>query len=144
MPIALHRMKLRLLLLIIGLSLIGPSFALRSVHAFEAVEVEVVIRNSTYEFHGGILKPNQPAVIHLRNMDDITHGFMSDIFDNIDVEIETSGGTIYGKAMKGVHIYPQEEIEMRFTPLVPGQYKFHCDLHPKMKGELLVMSVGTV
>jgi plastocyanin len=130
----------RIIFLMIGFFLIAPS---SSPRALSGVEVEVVIRNSTFEFHGGILKPNEPAVIHLQNTDDIRHGFMSSLFENVEVEVETAGGVVYGKNIRGVHVDPGEAIEIRFTPLMSGQYTFRCDLHPKMKGELLVLSIGT-
>jgi hypothetical protein len=42
--------------------------------------VEIIIRNSTFEFQGGILKPDQAATIVIHNQDQITHGFTSTWF----------------------------------------------------------------
>ena len=107
-------------------------------------EIEIVIRDSTFEFHGGVIKPHEPATIRLRNLDNIRHGFTSSLFQELNVEVLTEGGDIYGHGIKGVPISPGQEMEIRFTPTGQGRHSFRCDLHPKMKGELLVFSVGTV
>ena len=107
-------------------------------------KIEVTIRNSTYEFQGAGLKPDQPAVIVLNNLDKITHGFMSPLLGQQEVEIESKGATTYGKGIKGLHINPGETVTIRFIPTRPGRYKFECDIHPNMKGEILTLSIGEV
>jgi len=37
--------------------------------AMEPGKVEIVIRNYTFEFQGGALRPNQPGTIFLKNLD---------------------------------------------------------------------------
>ena len=106
--------------------------------------IEVTIRNSTFEFQGAVLKLNQPAVIVLKNLDQITHGFMSPLLGQQEVEIESKGATTYGKGIRGLHINPGETVMIRFMPTKPGRYTFECDIHPNMKGEILALSIGEV
>jgi plastocyanin len=106
--------------------------------------LDVTIRNSTFEFKGMVLKPNQPAVIVLKNLDKITHGFMSTLLGQQEVEIESKGATTYGKGIRGLHINPGETATIRFIPMKPGRYSFECDIHPNMKGEILLLSIGEV
>ena len=123
------------------LALISPS-VLRAGQ--ETGAVSIVIRDSTYEFRGGALRPNEPAAITLRNEDKIQHGFTSELFETFDVRIEGHGAITYGRGIQGVYIKPGETIRIQFTPTDPGQISFRCDLHPNMKGELLIISIRTV
>jgi hypothetical protein len=112
--------------------------------AQDTEQVKIVIRKSTYEYHGGVLKPNVPVTVVLQNLDDEQHGFTSSLFDGLNVEVEANGGVAFGKGIKGVHIDPGEVMQIRFIPIAQGEFKFQCDLHPFMKGELLILSVGSV
>jgi len=107
-------------------------------------KVEIVIRNSTYEVQGGILRPNEASTIVLRNLDKIQHGFNSSLLAELDLQVETDGATVYGKGIKGVHINPGGTVRLHFIPTQPGRFSFQCDLHPSMKGELLLLSVGAI
>jgi plastocyanin len=42
-----------------------------------------------------------------------------------------------------VHVQPGKTLSIQLIPSGPGQYRFECDIHPGMKGELLLLSVGT-
>ena len=106
--------------------------------------VEIVIRNSTFEFHGGILKPDQTAVIIIHNQDQITHGFTSTLFADFEVQVESNGVTTLGRGIKGVHIDPGKSVRISFLPNRPGKFSFRCDLHPNMKGELLILSIESL
>lgn len=110
----------------------------------ESGAVSIVIRDSIFEFRATALRPNEPATITLRNEDKIQHGFTSELFETFDVRIEGHGVITYGRGIQGLYIKPGETIRILFTPVHPGQISFHCDLHPKMKGELLIISIGTV
>ena len=112
--------------------------------AQEPGKMTVTIRNSAFEFQGAVLRPDQPAVITLKNLDKITHGFMSPLLGQQEVEIETKGATTYGRGVRGVHINPGETVTIRFVPTKPGRYSFECDIHPNMKGEILSLSIGEV
>jgi plastocyanin len=107
--------------------------------------LNVTIRDYTFEFKGTVLKPDQPVVITLKNLDKVTHGFMSPLLGQQEVEIESKGATTYGKGIRGLHINPGETVTIRFTPMKPGRYQFQCDIHPNMKkGEVLLLSIGEV
>ncbi len=131
-------------LLIFGLPflflLIVPSF----LKAQGTGEIKIVIRNTAYEFSGGIVKPDQPVTIFLQNMDNIEHGFTSKLMEEFSVEVETPGVLTFGRGIKGVHIKPGEKIQIHFTPSRPGSFNFQCDIHPSMKGELFVLSVEAI
>jgi hypothetical protein len=106
--------------------------------------VEIVIRNSTFEFHGGVLKPDQPAAIVIHNQDQLTHGFTSTLLADFDVKVESNGVTTMGKGIKGVHIDPGKTVRISFLPNRPGKFAFQCDIHPKMKGEFLLLSIESI
>jgi len=103
-----------------------------------------VIRNYTFEFQGGALRPNEPGTIVLKNSDKVQHGFTSPFLAEQDVQVEAAAGTTYGKGIRGVYINPGETLKIHFTPNRPGSFQFRCDLHTNMKGELLFLSVQGV
>lgn len=107
-------------------------------------KVEIVIRNNTFEFQGGALRPNEQGTIVLRNLDKVQHGFTSPYLEEQEVRVESASGTAYGKGIRGVYINPGETLQIRFTPNRPGSLSFRCDLHPDMKGELVLLSVQGV
>lgn len=109
-----------------------------------AGKVEIVIRNYTFEFQGGALRPNEPGTILLKNLDKVQHGFTSPVLAEQDVRVESSAGIAYGKGIKGVYINPGETLQIHFIPNRPGSFPFRCDLHPNMKGEFLILSVEGV
>ena len=112
--------------------------------AQDTEQIKIVIRKSTYEYHGKVLKPNVPVTVVLQNLDEEQHGFTSTLFEGLEVEVETNGGVTFGKGIKGVHIDPGEVMQIRFIPTAQGEFTFQCDLHPFMEGELLILSVGSV
>jgi plastocyanin len=131
------------------LLIIGSSLSIFFLYAIAPAEqqsgkVEIVIRNSTYEFQGGTLRPDESSTIVLRNLDAIEHGFTSTLLEELNVRVETGGVTTFGKGIKGVHINAGQTVLFRFIPTRPGKFSFQCDLHPSMKGELLVLSVGAI
>ncbi len=129
---------------IVCLSLLFLSAHPSVLTAQETGRVEIVIRNFTFEFQGGALRPNVPGTIVLRNLDKVKHGFTSMLLQEVDVQVESSGATTYGKGIKGVYINPGETVQIHFIPTRPGRFPFRCDIHPNMKGELLLLSVGAV
>jgi plastocyanin len=128
---------------ILAVAIVSAGLAV-SASAQQPGKIEVTIRNYTFEYKGMVLKPNQPAVIVLRNLDKVTHGFMSTLFGQQEVEIESKGVTTYGRGIRGVHINPGETVTIRFMPIKAGRYQFECDIHPNMKGEILALSIGEV
>ena len=105
--------------------------------------IEIVIRNKTYEFHGGTLRPDQPTEVVLRNQDEMEHGFNSKLFQELEVQVETRDAVTFGKSIKGVHISPGSSISLHFRPTHAGKFRFQCDLHPDMKGELYMLEIPT-
>ena len=83
--------------------------------AQENTKVEIVIRNSTFEFQGGALRPNVPGTIVLRNTDKVKHGFTSSFLQEFDVQVESAGVTTYGKGIKGVYIGPGETLQIHLN-----------------------------
>lgn len=105
--------------------------------------IEITIRNSIFQFPVKVLGPDQPVTIRLRNQDTIEHGFTSPMLSDTDVRVDTVAGSTFGRGIKVIHVLPGQEISI-YLPAPPrGQYAFQCDLHPKMKGELFLLSVGT-
>lgn len=130
-------------LVILFFFFLGPVDAppLRAQGPARPERVEVVIRNFAYEVEGTAIPPGAPALIVLKNLDRVEHGFTSPFFQEIDVQVESGGSTTFGRGMKGVHIAPGGEVQIRFIAPRPGKFTFTCDLHPNMKGELLLLSV---
>jgi len=112
--------------------------------AAEPAKVEIVIRDYTFEFQGGALRPNEPGTIVIKNRDKVQHGFTSPFLQEQDVQVESAGGVAYGKGISGVYINPGETLRIHFIPNRSGSFQFRCDLHPNMKGELLLLSVQGV
>lgn len=134
---------MRIMFGLLAVAIVGAGLAV-AVSAQQPNSLDVTIRNYTFEFKGTVLKPNQPVVIVLKNLDKVTHGFMSPLLGEQQVEIESRGATTYGKGIKGLHINPGETVTIRFMPMKPGRYQFDCDIHPNMKGEILLLSIGEV
>lgn len=104
--------------------------------------VEVTIQDFTFKVQAGTLQLNEPVRIVLRNTDSVQHGFTSEALDGLDVRVESEGVVAYGRGIKGLYVDPGTQAEVLFTPHKSGALKFHCDLHPRMKGELAVLTVG--
>ena len=105
--------------------------------------LEIVIRNFTYQFTPRMLRPDQPVTLILHNKDTVEHGLVSPLLPSSDVQVKSSDGTAFGRGIKGVHVQPGKSLSIQLIPSGPGQYRFECDIHPGMKGELLLLSVGT-
>jgi FtsP/CotA-like multicopper oxidase with cupredoxin domain len=104
--------------------------------------VEITIRN--YEFQLTQPTPihlHMPTIIILRNLDIVRHGFASPMLMHLMVQGEGEGIAAYGKGVEGFYVDPGKTLVIRFVPERPGTYSFHCDLHPKMTGELYLLEV---
>ncbi len=131
-------------LLLGGFPLLGLSMNSAEMAKTRSGTIEIQIRNSIFEYHGGVLKPNQPATIFLKNLDSIPHGFISPSLEEMVVEVESKSGTTLGKGITRIHINPGQELQIHFLPTKPGSFSFQCDIHPKMKGELLSISIDVI
>lgn len=106
--------------------------------------VQIVIRKGAYEFHGGRLVPDAPATVVLRNLDNVRHGFTSPLLKELPVEIEIDGIDTKSRGLEALHLEPEKSATIHFVPNRAGKFTFKCDLHPDMKGELLLLSVEGV
>ncbi|OGX14401.1 MAG: hypothetical protein A3K11_02195 [Nitrospirae bacterium RIFCSPLOWO2_12_FULL_63_8] len=123
-----------------------PASPLETAAAGPAVaqeqRVEIVIRN--YEFQLTQPTPirlHQPTIIILRNQDIVRHGFASPMLMHMMVQGEGEGIAAYGKGVEGFYVDPGKTLVVRFVPERTGKYSFHCDLHPKMTGELYLLDI---
>ncbi len=134
---------------VLALSLVIPLLILdgwlfNSAQAFE-VEIELTIRDSRYTKTKWAPPPEGASVVlTIKNEDDIRHGFTSLLFHNLLVRTLSDGVQIYGKGIEGLYLDPGATIQLRFQVDRPGDYEFKCDLHPSMKGELLLLHVDVV
>jgi len=106
--------------------------------------VDVRIRDFTFLATQSPLMLNVPAIITIRNEDRERHNFESAIFQGILTEVETGGAVVYGRGVKGVFVDANASAVIRFTVKRPGRYQFKCSIHPKMKGELLLLNIQAV
>ncbi len=106
--------------------------------------VEVTIKDSTFVTKQVPLSLNVPIRISIKNEDQIRHDFGSSIFRDTLTHIESGGVVAYGQTVGGVFLDGGKGATIRFTLHRPGQFEFKCSIHPNMKGEILLMSVGAV
>jgi plastocyanin len=123
------------------LFLLGPA-GQQSAGAAEPGRVEIVIRNSVFEVQGGAVQSGVPAVIVIKNVDRMAHGFVSLVLQEVDLRVESGGSATFGRGIKGVQVAPEGEVQIRFIPSRAGKFNFICDLHPNMKGEIAMLSVA--
>jgi plastocyanin len=88
--------------------------------------------------------PDAPTVIEIRNEDDVRHDFGSIVFQNTETQVESDGVIAYGQGVAGLFLDPGRRASVRFTIQRPGQYEFRCSIHPNMRGELLMLNIGSV
>ena len=112
------------------------------VIAQQEQRVEIVIRS--YEFQltqPAPIRMHMPTIIILRNQDIVRHGFASPMLMHLMVQGDGEGIAAYGKGVEGFYVDPGKTLVVRFVPERPGKYTFHCDLHPKMTGELYLLEI---
>lgn len=109
------------------------------------VEIELTIRDSQYTKTKWDPTPEGSSVIlTIKNEDAMRHGFTSQLFRNLLVRTLSDGVQIYGKGIEGLYLDPGATIQLRFQVDRPGDYEFKCDIHPFMRGELLLLPVDAV
>jgi hypothetical protein len=104
--------------------------------------IELLIRD--YDFILNRALPIQfgvPTVIIIRNQDILAHGFQSSALPQLKIRAHGEGLSVHGTGIEGFHIDPGKTLAVHFTPEQGGHLTFHCDLHPQMKGELLLLEI---
>jgi len=106
--------------------------------------IEVTIKDFTFITKQVPLMLDVPTLITIKNEDAVRHDFGSSVFQRSMTRVESGGVISYGRGVEGVFLDPSRETAIRFTMERPGKYEFKCSIHPNMKGELLLLSVGAV
>lgn len=106
--------------------------------------VEVTIKDYKFMTKQGTLRLGVPTVIKVRNEDAERHDFGSTMFEGIPAQAERDGVVVYGRGLGGVYLDAKREAIIRFNLSRPGSHEFRCSIHPKMTGELLLLSVEAV
>jgi plastocyanin len=104
--------------------------------------VDVTIHDYAFKVETRVLRLQAPVRVVLHNTDAVEHGFTSPGLQHMDVRVEAHGVATYGRGVKGLYVGPGETAAIIFTPDHSGALKFQCDLHPQMKGELAVLTIG--
>lgn len=129
-------------LLVLGLST-GPVSSPPAM-AQEETRIDITIRDSMFVLDRPVAsQPGIPTVIILRNQDIVRHGFTSTILQGVLVRAEGEGIAAYGRNLDGFYVDPGKTLILRLTIDESGRHSFRCDLHPGMKGEVLVIDLGT-
>ena len=103
--------------------------------------IERAIRDYKYVMiKAEAIRMGTPAVITLRNEDNVTHGIVSSMFVGLPVQGE-GGIPVSANGRTGFHVDPHQTLTICFIPDRVGTLEFQCDLHPDMKGELLYLDI---
>lgn len=131
-----------LVLLIVPIPPVSQSADEAPAQAQNEQRIELLIRN--YDFvvtHPFPIRFGVPTVIILRNQDIVPHGFQSSVLPQLKIRAHGEGLAAYGTGIEGFHIDPGKTLAVHFVPEQSGHLTFHCDLHPQMKGELLLLEI---
>lgn len=131
-----------LVLLIFPIPPVSQSADEAPAQAQNEQRIELLIRN--YDFvvtHPFPIRFGIPTVIILRNQDIVPHGFQSSALPQLKIRAHGEGLAAYGTGIEGFHIDPGKTLAVHFVPEQSGHLTFHCDLHPQMKGELLLLEI---
>ena len=128
--------------LCVTLTLIGGVYSQGETQPEQFVDVRI----KDFEFRSTQmpLQLHAQTVIHVVNEDDVRHDFGSTIFRNSSTRVESGGVSTYGNDVGGAFIEPDHDVTFRFVIRESGRYQFQCSIHPDMKGEILLLSAGTV
>lgn len=140
-----HNMRWSVLLLVlIAPLLVLDGWLFNAAQAIE-VEIDVTIRDNQYLKTKWAPPPEGASVVlTITNEDTVRHGLTSTLFHHLLVKTTSDGVQIYGKGIEGLYLDPGKTVQLRFRVDRPGNYEFTCDLHPSMKGELLLLHVDVV
>src|SRR6266498_1259545 len=124
---------------LLGVGTVTPTFG-----ASDVKKIEIVAKDKEFKVNGDYTISGMPTQIVLRNEDTVTHGFNSSLFKDTAVKLEGGGSKAEGKGPNVFRVEPGKTMVLSFTKAEkqPGDastYAFWCDLHPRMKGEMLVI-----
>ena len=105
--------------------------------------VEVTIKDSQFVSTGTTLMPGVPIKVMIVNKDTIRHDFSSPVLQGHPTQVEGNGVITHGQGIEGAYIEAGKDAIIRFATERPGRFEFRCTIHPTMRGELLLMNVGT-
>ena len=121
---------------------VRPAAEIASAGIPNEQRLEVLIRNYDFEIvHRSPVAVGGETVIILRNQDIVRHGFTSPALPQLYLRVEGEGIGSYGKGIEGLYIEADKTLVIRLVLEHSGRLTFHCDLHPEMKGELLLLDV---
>lgn len=106
--------------------------------------VDVTIKDFRFLTKQSPLRLGLPTVINIRNDDAERHDFSSTLFEGIPTQVENNGVIVHGRGLGGVYLDPKQGATIRFDMTKPGRHVFRCSIHPKMSGELLLLSAEAV
>jgi hypothetical protein len=104
--------------------------------------LEVIIRDYNFEIvHRTPVTLGDNTVVIVRNQDIVRHGFSSPSLPALYLHTEGEGLATYGKGVEGFYLEPGKTLVIRLVLERSARLSFHCDLHPEMRGELVLLDV---
>ena len=126
----------------IGILLLGGGTLPATAQSLQ--EVNVTIENHTFHTSQMPLQLHDDMIIRVKNLDNVRHGFTSQMFVNTLTHVESHGVVTYGKGIEGVYLDPGQEVTFQLALEEPGRFQFHCSIHPDMKGEIFLLIIDAV
>lgn len=108
------------------------------------MKIEVTMKDKEFNVEGYSLPGSLTAIV-LRNQDNVTHGFSSNLFKEVKVTKEGEAEEVMTKkGTQSFHVEPGKTVTLYFTKGHGAarqtiQYPFWCDIHDNMKNEFLVV-----
>ena len=104
--------------------------------------LEVIIRDYDFEIvHRSPVALGGETVIIVRNQDIVRHGFTSPALAQLYLRAEGEGLSSYGKGIEGFYVEPGKTLVIRLVLERSGRLACHCDLHPAMTGDLVLLEI---
>jgi sporulation protein YlmC with PRC-barrel domain len=111
------------------------------------MKIEVTMKDKQFHVEGHTF-PGVLTSIIIRNRDNVTHGFSSNLFKQVRVRKEGEAEEVTTKqGTKSFHVDPGKVVTLYFTKGRGGegetiQYPFWCDIHGNMRDEFLVVETN--
>jgi hypothetical protein len=110
----------------------------------QEMKIEVTMKDKEFHVEGHTL-PGALTAIVIRNRDNVTHGFISNLFKQVRVRKEGEAEEVTTKkGTKSFHVDPGKVVTLYFTKghspeRETIQYPFWCDIHDNMRDEFLIV-----